>query len=166
MPVRVTKGGVLAGLVTGLIAVTAPFILCPEPALSSGESAGAGGEMVLGVSFRGRHRAYPLRYFSPPRVINDLVRQQEIAVFHDSERGVSTAYFSMVLGEPLAFSGAVTEAVADDLTTMTRWDMISGKAVGGNLVGLELTPLPVSYTTWTEWFSAHPETTVFSAGNP
>lgn len=161
---RVVKGGGPAVLFTVLVA--AALLFCPVPGGSSGEGADDGGEMVLGISFRGRHRAYPLRYFSPPRVINDQVRQQEIAVFHDPERGVSAAYFRMVLGEPLAFSGNVTEAIADDLTTMTRWDMISGRAVGGNLVGLELTPLPVSRTTWTEWFSAHPETTVFSAGNP
>ena len=138
--------------------------------LPTGTSAAAAGEdagSVLGISFRGKHRAYPLSLFSDPRVINDEIRQQEVAVFHDGELGISTAWFRMILGEAIEFSGEVSGgAVAEDLTTITRWDMTSGKAVGGNLAGMELVPLPLAHTSWAEWFAAHPDTTVFSFGNP
>jgi hypothetical protein len=132
-----------------------------------GAAAAESGEtVVLGLSFRGRHRAYPLKYFLPPRVINDWVREQEIAIFHDSDLGLSVAYFRMVIGELIEFSGDVRGGVADDLTTMTRWDLKTGKAVGGNLVGMELIPLPVLTSSRTDWFAAHPDTTVFSPESP
>ena len=135
--------------------------------LPPGAGAGEGGDtVVMGLSFRGRHRAYPLKYFSPPRVVNDQVREQEIAIFHDPDLGLSVAYFRMVLGEPIEFSGDVRGGVADDLTTITRWDLRTGKAVGGNLANMELTPLPLRTSTWTDWFTAHPDTTVFSPESP
>jgi hypothetical protein len=124
------------------------------------------GDPVLGLSFRGRHRAYPLRYFSPAAVVNDEIRQQEVAVFHDGDRGVSRAYFRMVLGEPIVFGERVKDALADDLSTITRWDMTSGKAVGGNLVGMELIPLKLVRTSWEEWLASHPDTTIFSPEAP
>ena len=125
-----------------------------------------GGDHVLGLSFRGRHRAYPLRYFSPAAVVNDRIRQQEVAVFHDSDRGISRAYFRMVLGDPIEFAGSVKDTLADDLSTITRWDMTSGKAVGGNLIGMELIPLELTRTSWEEWLASHPDTTVFSPDAP
>ena len=121
---------------------------------------------VLGLSFRGRHRAYPRRYFSPATVVNDEIRQQEVAIFHDGDRGVSRAYFRMVLGEPIEFAERVKDALADDLSTITRWDMTSGKAVGGNLVGMELVPLDLVRTSWEKWLASHPDTTVFSPEAP
>jgi hypothetical protein len=131
---------------------------------------GAAGEPdgghVLGLSFRGRHRAYPLKYFSPPAVVNDRIRQQEVAVFHDGDRGVSRAYFRVVLGEPIEFARGVKDALAEDLSTITRWDMTSGKAVGGNLIGMELIPLDLTRTSWDKWLASHPDTTVFSPEAP
>jgi hypothetical protein len=154
----------LAGLAAAAIVIGA------APAFALTEDGGAtgkpDGDYVLGLSFRGRHRAYPLRYFSPPAVVNDRIRQQEVAIFHDGDRGVSRAYFRMVLGEPIEFSGEVKDALADDLSTITRWDMTSGKAVGGNLVGMELIPLNLIRTSWEEWFASHPDTTVFSPEMP
>lgn len=144
-------------------------VLCAglsEKAFSSRETGRTeGGEeaMVLGLSFLGLYRAYPIQHFPTPRVLNDEIQDQEIAIFHDPGQGVSAAYFRMVLGEPIEFSGTVRGTVADDITTITRWDMASGKAVGGNLIGMELIPLPVSRTSWAEWFASHPDTSVFSS---
>jgi len=116
---------------------------------------------VLGLSYRGRHRAYPLEVFFPPRAVNDDIRQQEVVIFHDPARGISSAFFRMVMGEAIEFSGSVDGTVADDLTTITRWDLKSGKAVGGNLAGMELIPLPVVNISLEEWLSRHPDTDIY-----
>ena len=154
----------LAGLAAAAIVIGA----AQASALTEGGGATRepAGDYVLGLSFRGLHRAYPLRYFSPPAVVNDRIRQQEVAIFHDGDRGVSRAYFRMVLGEPIEFSGEVKDALAEDLSTITRWDMTSGKAVGGNLIGMELIPLNLTRTSWKEWVASHPDTTVFSPEMP
>jgi hypothetical protein len=116
---------------------------------------------VLGLSYRGHHRAYPLEIFFPPRVVNDDIREQEVVIFHDPARGISSAFFRMVMGEAIQFSGSVQGTVADDLTTITRWDLGSGKAVGGNLTGMELIPLPVVNISLEEWLARHPDTDIY-----
>lgn len=152
----------LAGLASAIVIGTAHSSASTE----AGGTGIPGEDHVLGLSFRGRHRAYPLRYFSPAAVVNDRIREQEVAVFHDGDRDLSRAYFRVVLGEPIEFAGGVKDALADDLSTITRWDMTSGKAVGGNLIGMELIPLKLTRTSWEEWLASHPDTTVFSPEAP
>ena len=119
---------------------------------------------VVGVSFRGIHRAYPVTLFAGRRVLNDVIGSMEIAVFHDPERGVSGAWFRTVLGDPIEFSGAAIGAVADDLTTVTRWDLATGVAVGGNLEGQRLVPLDVTTTSWARWAATYPNAQIFRDG--
>jgi hypothetical protein len=51
-----------------------------------------------------------------------------------------------------------------DEETMSLWSTLEGKPVVGSLVGsgLELVPLPVVTTTWSEWRTRHPTTTVLA----
>ena len=67
----------------------------------------------------------------------------------------------MVHGEPIEFSGAATGTVADDLTTVTRWDLATGVAVGGNLQGQRLVPLTVTTTSWAGWAATHPNSQLY-----
>lgn len=146
-----------------LLAVALNGLAAPA-ARAAGSDAPAAEQPVIGVSFRGVHRAYPLTLFSTRRVLNDEIARMEVAVFHDPERGVSTAWFRTVLGEPIEFSGAAAGAVADDLTTITRWDMTTGLAVSGNLEGQRLVQLPVTTTSWAGWTAAHPDASSFGGG--
>jgi hypothetical protein len=118
-------------------------------------------EKVIALSYRGSHRAYPLRLFADRRIVNDVVGSMEIAVFHDPELNLSTAWFRTVLGEPIEFSGTAAGTTAEDLTTITRWDMTTGVAVGGNLAGQRLVPIPFTTTGWREWVAAHPQAQVY-----
>jgi hypothetical protein len=129
------------------------------PAAQAGIDAG---EPVIGLSFRGAHRAYPLALFSERRVVNDVVGSMEVAVFHDPARGLATAWFRTVLGEPIEFSGAADGTVADDLTTVTRWDLETGIAVWGNLEGQRLVALPATTTTWAGWAALHPDAQIYA----
>ena len=104
------------------------------------------------------------RFFRTRRVVNDVIGDMEVAVFHDPERGLSAAWFRMVRGEPIEFSGTATGTVADDLTTITRWDLATGVAVGGNLQGQRLVPLAVLKTSWAGWAATHPNAQVFRDG--
>jgi len=124
------------------------------------------GEPVIGLSVRGAHRAYPYALFSERRVMNDVVGSMEVAVFHDPERGTVAAWFRTVLGEPIEFSGAADGTVADDLTTITRWDLATGVAVGGNLQGQRLIAVPVTSTSWAGWTALHPDAALYQQPAP
>ena len=146
--------------VGALVGVCAALSLHIRP--GSGQTAApAPQEAVVGLSIRGAHRAYPTTLFSARRVVNDVLGDMEVAVFHDPERGLSTAWFRMVRGEPIEFSGSATGTVADDMTTITRWDLATGVAVGGNLQGQRLVPLPVLMTSWADWAATHPDALVY-----
>jgi hypothetical protein len=143
----------LAGFVVALAFPAHPILGQPLQAPAE--------EAVVGLSVRSTHRAYPTSLFSARPVLNDTVGGMEVVVFHDGERGVSAAWFRMVCGEPIEFSGSAVGSVADDVTTVTRWDLSTGVAVGGNLQGQRLTALPAATTTWAGWSRAHPGAEVF-----
>ena len=151
---------VVVAALAGSLAVLAPLAspAVGEPGLPAAEDA------VVGISVRGSHRAYPMALFSTRRVVNDVIGEMEVAVFHDPEGGLSTAWFRMVLGEPIEFSGEATGTVADDLTTITRWDLATGVAVGGSLQGQRLVRLDAATTTWAGWTATHPNAQLFRDG--
>lgn len=130
----------------------------PAPAVPGAQ------EAVLGLSIRNAHRAYPMALFLDRRVLNDVLGGMEVAVFHDPERRVSSAWFRTVLGEPIDFSGTANGGVAEDLTTVTRWDLTTGVAVGGNLQGQRLVPLTLTTTSWDAWSAAHPNAELYQPG--
>jgi len=152
-----------AGALLGFLAVFAPpvFDVMGQDAAPSPPAAQ---EPVVGLSVRGAYRAYPTALFSARRVVNDVIGDMEVAVFHDPERGLSAAWFRLVHGEPIEFSGAATGTVADDLTTITRWDLATGVAVGGNLQGQRLVPLPILMTSWAGWAASHPNAQLYREG--
>lgn len=47
-----------------------------------------------------------------------------------------------------------------DVETQSLWAHFNGKAMQGELIGTELSVLPGALTTWGDWSSRHPETTV------
>jgi len=94
-------------------------------------------------------------------VVNDVIGDLEVAVFHDPERGLSAAWFRTVHGEPIEFSGGAEGAVADDLTTATRWDLENGVAVGGSLKGQRLVPVPFKTTSWGDLVATYPSAQPF-----
>ena len=146
-----------------LAALLLAAVAAPAMAADAGANAG---EPVIGISFRGAHRAYPLVLFAERRVVNDVVGSQEVAVFHDPGPGTSAGWFRTVLGEPIEFSGDAVGAVADDLTTVTRWDLTTGAAVAGSLAGQRLIAVPIVATTWEGWLAAHPNAERFPPPGP
>jgi len=150
----------IAGALVGLLAVlTLPAHHSQGQAVAPVTPAAE--EAVVGLSVRGAHRAYPTALFSTRRVVNDVIGDMEVAIFYDQERSMSAAWFRLVRGEPIEFSGNAIGTVADDLTTITRWDLATGVAVGGNLQGQRLVPLPVMTTSWASWAATHPNAQIF-----
>jgi hypothetical protein len=111
-------------------------------------------EKLVAVTIAGQSTAYPYSITSKKRVINDLIANIPLVVFHDSgavsaldesiiaqsrETG-STGVFSRNLdGRLLTF--AYNGTAFTDTETKTTW-LITGRAIAGPLKGRNLTPLP------------------------
>ncbi|MYD37136.1 MAG: DUF3179 domain-containing protein [Dehalococcoidia bacterium] len=127
-------------------------------------------EQVFGVYLNGEARAYPLRIMNWHEMTNDVVGGQPFAlayctlcgsgILYDTRRGDGQ--------EPYVFgsSGLLyrSNKLMYDADTNSLWNQFTGIPVVGELVGedIELPILPVTLTTWGEWNSQHPETTVLS----
>ena len=78
-------------------------------------------------------------------------------------------YSAKINGEPTTFgtSGLLyrSNKLMYDRSTETIWKQFTGEPVIGPLAdsGIRLTFFPVTLTTWAEWLTEHPDTTVVSA---
>jgi len=128
-------------------------------------------ERIFGMSLNGEHRAYPLRYLSWHEMLNDTVGGEPV-----------TVSFCSLCGSGLAFSAKAPDGgrrtfgtsgllyrsnkLMFDRETRTLWSQMTGEAVVGSQAGSlaakpeRLAALPMTLTTWGEWRTLHPDTTV------
>jgi hypothetical protein len=149
-----------AGMV--IILVAAVFAAAAAGAGDPGPAGPGPSDQVIGLALGGEQRAYPLTLFDENPVVNDEVGHMAVVVFYNREGGNTAAFFRLISGEPLEFSGRAPGGVADDLTTATRWDMSTGQAVGGNLVGQKLIPIPARKQVYADWRTRYPKGTIFA----
>lgn len=123
-------------------------------------------DIVLGVSFDGKARAYPVNYMTGPNneVVNDHLGKKNIVVTWCSVDYSGIVYLREFDGRPYHFgvmgmdNGAM---ILYDRQTGSHWSQLIGKAVSGKMEGKRLLQLPSSLTTWKRWRETHPETTVY-----
>ena len=116
--------------------------------------------IVIGVQVNTRYRAYPLAAFERKSVINDDIDGVPVLAFHDNVSGATAVYLRTLGGKILTFEPDGGH-FAEDGTTGTRWNMITGRATDGKLNGKSLKRLPAMNIYWFAWGRYHPETTVY-----
>jgi hypothetical protein len=125
-------------------------------------------DRVVGVAIGTAARAYPLRILDYHEVVNDRIGEVPFAVTYcplcdstvvfdrrtkigEREFGVSGLLFnSNVL---IYDRGGKPESL---------WSQLMAEGVSGPAARLPLKTLPVELTTWQDWVSRHPQTTVLS----
>ncbi len=120
-------------------------------------------EMVLGVTYNGVSKAYPLRVISWHEVVNDKFGNENVmvtfcALTHTGQayKGSDTGVSAMVFNNNTLFY---------DNNTRSLWSQVTGQAVSGEMSGKYLDTVPVVYTSWKEWKMMHTETVVLSTSN-
>jgi hypothetical protein len=97
-------------------------------------------------------------------VVNDTLRGRPIAATWCHLCNNAVVYDRRVDGRTLTLgvSGMLwrRDLVMHDIETGSLWAHLTGTAMHGDLIGMELTVLPATLTTWDDWHSAHPDTTV------
>lgn len=126
------------------------------------------GHLVFGVVVNGEARAYPKRILAWHEMAVDRLGGVDMTIVYCTLCGTVIPYESRVGGELRRFgtSGLLyrSNKLMFDEATGSLWSTIEGKPVVGPLAGsgLQLVSHAAVTTTWGEWRSAHPDTTVLS----
>jgi hypothetical protein len=126
------------------------------------------GHIVFGIAINGDVRAYPKRILAWHELARDRIGGVELAIVYCTLCGTVIPYGAEVGGKhrTLGTSGLLyrSNKLMFDEETMSLWSTTEGRPVIGELAGsdLELEVYPVVTTTWKEWRTLHPETTVLS----
>jgi hypothetical protein len=124
--------------------------------------------VVFGVFIDGVARAYPKRILAWHELALDRVGTRDLTLVYCTLCGTVIPYDSHVGGVARTFgtSGLLYQSnkLMFDRSTHSLWSSLEGVPVVGPLVGsgLRLSVLPVVTTTWGEWRTRHPDTTVLS----
>lgn len=124
--------------------------------------------IVFGFYLDGEARAYPKRILAWHEMLYDKVGEAELTVVYCTLCGTVIPYRSEVGTRLVRFgtSGMLyrSNKLMYDGITYTLWSSLTGEPVAGRAVGsgMRLEHLPVVTTTWGEWRSMHPDTTVLS----
>lgn len=124
--------------------------------------------VVFGVVWEGVARAYPKRILAWHEMALDRLGSLDLTLVYCTLCGTVIPYDSRAGGKTFKFgtSGLLyrSNKLMFDAETKSLWSSLDGTPVIGPLVGsgLRLTMFPVVTTTWGEWKTQHPETTVLS----
>lgn len=132
---------------------------------------GSGGEIepedqVLGLSYRGQAKAYPIAILNWHEIVNDRFAGEPVVITYCPLCGSGIAYRARVDGKKLDFgvSGLLynSDMLLYDRQTESLWSQMMSQAVSGSLRGSRLDMLPLTHTTWSDWLATHPESLLLS----
>ena len=131
-----------------------------------------GKERVIGVTMGDQARAYPLPILNWHENVNDELGNKAIAVVYCPLCDSATVLDREIGGKTyeLGISGLLYNSnvlLFDRQATPEQeslWSQLQLRAVSGPAAkaGVKLTPLPCELTTWDDWRSRYPETTVLA----
>lgn len=124
--------------------------------------------IVFGIALNGDARAYPKRILAWHEMALDRVGDVELTIVYCTLCGTVIPFESVTNNRHHKFgtSGLLyrSNKLMFDHETRSLWNTFKGVPVIGPLAnsGLQLTPHAVVTTTWGEWKTNHPSTTVLS----
>ncbi|WP_305907894.1 DUF3179 domain-containing protein [Methylomarinum sp. Ch1-1] len=145
----------------GIPAIDNPTFIEPSQADYLKESS-----PVLGMTYHGEARAYPINILNWHEIVNDRFGDEPVVITFCPLCGSGMAFSARIDGEPHTFgvSGLLynSDVLLYDRQTESLWSQLMTQAVSGPHKGKQLHPLPVLHTTWQDWLSRHPDTRVLS----
>ena len=122
-------------------------------------------EFVVGVVVNEVPKAYAFGDLNNHPVVNDTVGGEGLVVTFDPESATGVAFRSDVMGEPLTFRALETleseSPLMVDEETGSRWLLLTGRAIDGDLEGTQLERLSSNYSVWFAWKDWYPSTQLF-----
>ncbi|MEW2634309.1 DUF3179 domain-containing protein [Streptomyces sp. NPDC048389] len=121
---------------------------------------------VFGLEYRGEVRAYPQLVLVWHEIVNDTLGGEPLAVTYCPLTGTAIGFSAPAGTQELTFgtTGRLVNSnlLMYDRETGSEWPQLLGTAVSGPLKGTQLDTVPLVWTTWKQWRTAHPDTDVLS----
>ncbi|MBV1921544.1 MAG: DUF3179 domain-containing protein [Pseudomonadales bacterium] len=123
-------------------------------------------DKILGLSYKGLHRAYPIGLLNHHEIVNDMFNGNPVVVSFCPLCGTGMAFDADIDGQHLVFgvSGLLynSDVLMYDRQTDSLWSQIQRRAVNGKFKGKTLVSIPLEHTTWGAWTKRFPKTQVLS----
>ncbi len=111
-------------------------------------------QFVLGIVLNGEARSWSLKRLIEQPVINDRVDQVPVVVFYDHPSSTMVVFDRQLDGKELTFRQSKGGVIDDQ--TLSHWDRVRGRAIGGPLAGKQLKMLPGIVSYRRAWEIFHP----------
>ncbi len=123
---------------------------------------------VIGVSVGGQSRAYPLLILNYHEIVNDQLADQPVAVTYcplcDSaaafDRRTELGLREFGVSGLLFNSNVLMYDRTKDIESL--WSQVKAEGISGPGANRSLRSIPIELTTWKDWKTRHPNTTVLS----
>ncbi len=149
-----------------IISRVMPYISLDNPTFTSADNAFVkDGDFVMGISFKGASRAYPITMLAWHHIVNNEINGKPMGMTYCPICNTAIAFESEVEGTVLQFDVATNyraNLVMVDRQTGSWWQQLTGKAIQGELSGTALKLIPVDLMTWGAWKELYPDTLVLS----
>lgn len=123
-------------------------------------------DRVMGVSYNGVAKAYPIRILEQHEIVNDHFALTPLTITFCPLCGTGMVFQAEAAGKVLNFgvSGLIynSDMLLYDRSTQSLWSQVMKKAVTGPLKGTDLVQVPAQYTTWAAWTQQHPDSLLLS----
>ena len=124
--------------------------------------------IVFGIEIEGEARAYPKNIMEVHEMVNDTLGGRDFGLPYCTLCGSAQLFFTDDVDEferpVLRTSGLLSRSnkVMYDLVTRSVFDTFTGRAIAGPLfeAGVRLPQGSVVVSTWGDWKTAHPDTTI------
>jgi hypothetical protein len=121
-------------------------------------------QLMVGVTFAGENKAYPIETIFAEKVIQDRVGGKSVLVVVGPDGASIRVFEGMIQGKDavLTFTGGSGDVVMNDTQTGSDWNF-HGCAVKGAFTGQCLKEIDSHKDYWFDWMNQHPESSVFKS---
>ena len=122
--------------------------------------------LVIGVSFNGEAKAYPIRFMGYHHHIQDTVGGKPVIVTYCTVCRTGRVFEPIVNGKKEKFRLVGMDhfnAMLEDATTGSWWRQVNGEAIAGKLKGQYLPEVFSTQTSLAEWLKLNPNSLIMQA---
>jgi len=117
-------------------------------------------DLVLALEGHIHAKVYPLKQLAGEPIINDRFEEVPILVVLSKDLSTAKIYDRRIDGRTLTFERSWFGEKLLDAETGSEWDILTGSAIDGSLLGQTLRPIPATYVLWYAWKAYRPDTAI------